>query len=150
MSREACRPVVERSGRQRGAVLIIVLAVLAVASLTLAVLFGYVSGGMKAGGAYQSRIDKVQATADAIDFAVNAIRNDNALGRSGSSSTWSYGGVSVTCTGDAGSGVSSGAGRTDRTVTCANAVIRSQVRFFDRGGAANGVVVEQLAWTVLI
>ncbi len=146
----SARSARDQDGAERGLVLLLVLAILLMTSLMLTVLVSYLSAGLHAGTAYQGRIDKVQRNADAVTFAVNAIRNNATLGRAGTTSSWIYNGVTVTCTGDAGSGVASGLGRTDRTVTCSTPVIRSQVRYFDRGGSGVGIVTEQLSWTVLI
>lgn len=43
-----------------------------------------------------------------------------------------------------------GQGATNRLVTCATPVVRSQVRYFDRGGVASGVSAEVISWKALI
>ncbi|MCB0977115.1 MAG: hypothetical protein KDB02_06610 [Acidimicrobiales bacterium] len=96
----------------------------------------------------QARIDQVQKSSDAVRYASNAVRNDNTIGRQGNTSTWVYDGTTVTCTGETGSGVPSGAGRTDRTVTCSAPMVTARYRYFDRSGAGNGTIVDQLSWAV--
>lgn len=131
-----------------GLVLPAVLVVMLVVALLLAGIAAIVTARLDQGSDLQGRIDQVQLESDAVRYAANAVRNDNTIGRQGTSSSWTYSEVTVTCTGETGSGVVSGAGRTDRTVTCTSTKVRARYRFFDRSGAGNGTIMEQLSWSV--
>lgn len=137
------------AGDEAGATLMLVLGVLSLASLLLTALLAFVTAYVHDGAAFQSRVDRVQKHRDAVDYAFNAIRNDNTVGREGTSSTWTMNGVTVTCTGASGSGVVQNSGRTDRTVTCTTPEISAQMRYFDRGGSGSGVLSE-LLWFKLL
>ena len=135
-----------RGEDQQGATLVLTLAVLMLSGVIFVGVMAFVTTYLRGGASYQSRTDRNQVHSDAVEFALAGVRIDNTLGRAGASSTWTYGGVTVTCTGDSGSGVVSGSGRTDRLVTCASSQVTAQIRYFDRGGSGSGVVAEVLSW----
>lgn len=137
-----------RNRGQAGAVLAVVLAFTLVGTMLLLAVLSFAFTGTRAAPSYQGRIDEVQLNADAMNFAIQAMRTDMTKGVAGTSSTYTYGPVSVTCVGELGSGVASGLGTTDRTVACATAAndLKVMVRFFDRGGSKAGVLAEVLSW----
>jgi hypothetical protein len=130
-------------------VLLVVLGTLVFAFTLVMALLGFTQTYLRSADSYQHRADTAAQHADAVRYALNAIRGDTTIGRAGTSSTWTYDGVAVSCTGDAGSGVAQGSGTTDRLVTCETELINAQVRYFDRGGSAAGVRAELLSWKLL-
>ena len=133
---------------ERGAALVAVLGVLTIALLLLTALTTAVWVHLRAGNSYRVRTERIQEHTDAVDFAFNAMRNNNTYGRVGDSPrSWTYDGITVTCNPtDSSSGETSGVGRKDRTVTCSTSIITGTLRFFDRGGVANGIQSEVLSW----
>lgn len=125
------------------------LATLTFGFVVVTALLGFTQTYLRSASAYQYRWDTAAQHSDAVRFAVNAIRGNATTGRAGSSSTWTYDDVMVTCTGDPGSGAAQGGGTTDRLVTCQTELISAQVRYFDRGGSASGVTSDLLSWKLL-
>lgn len=148
-AKQAVLPIARSPRSERGGTLLLAIGILALTGIILSALIGFAQTYVHDGNAFQARTDRIQRHGDAVQYAFNAVRNNNAVGQAGGTSTWTYSGVSVSCTGDAGSGVASGSGRTDRTVTCQTSEIQAQMRFFDRGGSASGVVSELLSWKLL-
>ena len=135
-----------RGANEQGATLVLTLAILMLSGVIFVAMMSFVTTYLRGGASFQSRSDRNQVNSDAVEYALAAVRINNTLGRAGATSTWSYGGGSVTCTGDTGSGVVSGSGRTDRLVTCTSGQVTAQIRYFDRGGSGSGVVAEVLSW----
>lgn len=133
---------------QTGVALVSVLAFTLVGTILLVAVLSFAFTGSRAVPAYRGRIDAVQANSDAMNLAIQAMRTDMSKGLDGTSSTYSYGTVSVTCVGEAGSGVVTGSGTADRTVSCSTTPegLTTRVRFFDRSGSMSGALVEVLSW----
>ncbi|MCB1257664.1 MAG: hypothetical protein KDB26_11190, partial [Microthrixaceae bacterium] len=81
-------------------------------------------------------------------YTLAIVRDDLTKGREGQTETRTVAGVTATCVGQTGSGLISGAGRTDRVVACSTPSINTKVRFFDRSGDGPGVIEETLSWAV--
>jgi Tfp pilus assembly protein PilE len=137
---------------ERGAMLILVMGVLLFASVLVLAVLSFLRSYVASASAFQARTDRTQANADAVQYALNIERNNQNLGRYGTATnttTWTYNSITVTCVGQPGSGAPQNSGYTDRLVVCSTPVISAEIRYFDRGGAGNGVVAELISWQVL-
>ncbi len=143
------RAIPSSDTQEHGSVLLVVLATLMFGFVLVTALLGFTQTYLGTASAFQHRADTTARHSDAVRYALNAVRGDASVGRAGSTSTWTYDKLAVTCTGEPGSGVAQGAGTTDRLVTCETPLISVQVRYFDRGGSKGGVMCELLSWKLL-
>lgn len=132
---------------QRGAVLVLVLALVLLGSLVVAGLVMYVFTNISSTRAYRGRTDAVQEANDAVNLAIAEMRTDRTRGVDGSTHDVTYGGIDVSCVGETGSGAAGGIGIADRRVTCEAAKagelkLRVRIRFVDQGGTDPGSEVE--------
>lgn len=139
--------IVERRRDQSGIALSFVLILIVVAlTITLSAL-AFAMTNMRSNVVYARRDVARSQERDALDYLVQTIRPNLTKGVQGDTQTATVAGVTATCSGESGSGVTSGAGRTDRTVTCTTPSITARYRIFDRSGDQPGIVVETLAFT---
>jgi len=115
-------------------------------TITLAAL-AFAFAGSTAGTTYQKRDVRLARERDALEYLVASIRPDLNRGRAGDTQTATVAGVTASCTGQTGSGQTSGVGRTDRVIKCTTASTTATYRIFDRSGDRPGIVVETLAST---
>lgn len=133
---------------QEGFALPVVLAFIAVGTIITVAVLAFATTSMKVGRATTDRNDRISAERDALEYTLAVVRDDLSKGREGQTETRTVAGETATCTGQPGSGVISGAGRTDRVVECTTSSITTTVRFFDRSGDGPGVIEETLTWDV--
>lgn len=137
-----------RTRGQAGVALTFVLVLVAVGiTITLAAL-AFAMASTRAGTVYVKRDLARSRERDALDYLVQVIRPDLTKGVQGNVQTATVAGVTVTCTGESGSGQTAGKGRTDRTITCTTPSITARYRIFDRSGDRPGIIVETLWETV--
>jgi len=136
-----------------GSVLVAVLAVMTLVLVLLGTLSTVVWTHLRSGTAYQTRASLVQRNSNAMEYAIASMRNSRTNGVSGSTQAWTYSGISVSCTASADSGVRptplpspDHPGVNDRTVTCTSPLLTVRVRFYDRGGSADGVGMAIMSW----
>lgn len=136
-----------RQRGQSGFALSFVLVLIVVAmTITLSAL-AFAMTSMRSGVVYARRDIARSQERDALDYLVQTIRPNLTKGVQGDTQTATVAGVTATCTGESGSGQTSGAGRTDRTITCSTPSITARYRIFDRSGDQPGIVVETLSFT---
>lgn len=141
-----------QSDGERGASLIIVLAIMIIGALTIAALITYSQSSLRAATAYRSRTDQVQGASDAVDLAIAEIRTDRARGAAAGtpSITVTYGAATATCDAEAGSGAPNPIGGFgDRTVKCVGTItgsplVRTRVQILDRNGDEPGAEIQVL------
>lgn len=132
---------------QSGFALSFVLVLIVVAmTITLSAL-AFAMTNMRSNVVYARRDVTRSQERDALDYLVQTIRPNLTKGVQGDTQTATVAGVTATCTGESGSGQTSGAGRTDRTITCSTPSITARYRIFDRSGDQPGIVVETLSFT---
>lgn len=139
---------------ERGASLVIVIAMMLFGSLVIVALLGYAQAQLRSASVHRDRMAAVGEADDALDLALARIRADGALGREGSSLVTTLGDAEATCSGREGSGVADGADRMDRVVACSAStngreLITITVRFLDSAGELPGADVQVLSRVVL-
>lgn len=140
-----CRDRCRRN--QRGATLAMVLILMTIGLILVVAALAFVLTGFRAGSTYEKRGQKIAAERDAMSYLVQTIRPDLAKGIQGDTRTATVAGVTATCQGESGSGVTQGAGRTDRVIECSTPSITARYRIFDRSGDQPGIIVETLSTT---
>lgn len=114
--------------------------------LTLAAL-AYARTSLRAGMAYEEHNTEFSRERDVLTYLVQSIRVDRSKGVEGDTRSATVAAMSASCTGETGSGQQSGAGRTDRVITCSTPSIDARYRIFDRSGDQTGIIVETLSST---
>ena len=143
------RSVPARLRRQAGIALPMVLVFLLVGTVLSVAVLAFARTSFMAGSVYEDRAVRLSKERDALDSLIQTMRTDLAHGVAGDTRTVTVAGITATCTGQPGSGVTSGAGRTDREVRCSTPSIRATYRIFDRSGDRPGIIVETLSSTTL-
>jgi len=138
-----------RVADQSGSALITVFVFMLVGIVTVAAVMSLVYGALTSTRAFRSRTDSVQSANSAIDLALTRIRSDPSRGVEGSTENVTYGGYSVSCVPEAGSGEVQSDRVADRYVNCSatrdgNERVRVRVRFVDKGGNTPGAEVKIL------
>lgn len=137
------------TGSQRGASLLLVLVFVVVGAMLTVAVLAFARTSFLTGTAYQERDLERSRDRDALEYLVQSIRPNLSQGIQGDTRTATVAGVTATCTGETGSGQTSGAGRTDRVITCSTPLINARYRIFDRSGDRPGIIVETLSFTTL-
>ena len=130
---------------QAGYSLPMVLVLLVVGVIIMLAALAFALTGLRAGSAYERRDRTIADERSALDVLVQSIRPDPSKGVQGDTRTATVAGVTATCVGQAGSGLDSGAGQTDRLIVCSTPSIHATYRIFDRSGDQPGIIVETLS-----
>lgn len=136
---------------QGGFALTLVLVLVVVAITVTTAVLAFAATSVRAGSTYRTRDEARARERDALEYLVQSIRPDLSKGVANNPQTATVAGVTASCTGDTGSGLTSTPpapqGRTDRVITCTTASIKARYRIFDRSGDAPGILVETLSYT---